>query len=132
MKRRALVILISCLAASPSGGAADLHSTAYRAPQYQAIRQRLLHGWGTWNSHNILDQVHLPDDAAIAVSFKETNWISADYLRSALIGVRDPEAPSVRPGLHALDGSYSEYELKWKELDLKIASAVVADGTDDL
>ena len=132
MKRRAIAILISCLAASLSSGAADLHSTAYRAQEYRAIRQRLLHGWGTWNSSNILEQVHLPDGAAVAMSFKETNWISADYLRSALIGVQDSEAPSVRPGLHALDGSFSEYELKWKELEVKITSAAVGDGTDDL
>jgi len=132
MIRRAIAILISCLAASLSSGAADLHSTAYRAQEYRAIRQRLLHGWGTWNSSNILEQVHLPDGAAVAMSFKETNWISADYLRSALIGVQDSEAPSVRPGLHALDGSFSEYELKWKELEVKITSAAVGDGTDDL
>jgi hypothetical protein len=132
MKRHAALVVLSSLAACLPGVAAKMRSTAYQAPQYQAIRQRLLHGWGTWDSRNILEQVHLPDDAAIALSFKETNWINSDYLGRALIGVQDPGEPSVRPGLHALDGNYFEYELKWKELDVKIASAAVADGSDDM
>lgn len=130
MKYRAATVVFSCLAACLSGIAADMHSTAYQAPQYQAIRQRLLHGWGTWDSRNILEQVHLPDDAAVALSFKETNWLGVDYLDRALIGVQEQDAPSVQPGLHALNGSYSEYELKWKELDVKIASAAMSDGDD--
>lgn len=132
MKRRVAVVALSCFTACLAGVAADVHSTAYRAPQYQAIRQRLLHGWGTWDSRNVLEQVHLPDGAAVALSFKETNWLSSDYLDRALIGVQDPDAPSVRPGLHALDGNYSEYELKWKAIDVKIASAAVGDGSGDM
>lgn len=97
MKCRAAV-LIACLAACLSGVADDMHSTAYEAPQYQAIRHRLLHGWGTWDSQNVLEQVHLPDGAAVSISFKETNWLSADTLRGALIGRQEPMAERVRPG----------------------------------
>ncbi|HEX4020919.1 MAG TPA: trehalase family glycosidase [Acidobacteriaceae bacterium] len=100
-------------------------STAFRAPQYQAIRKQLMHGWGTWDSRNILAQVFLPDDVDLNIAFKQTDWISNDYLNTALIGRSDPEAEQVRPGLHALDGSYSEFALKWKTLDVKVMSAVV-------
>jgi hypothetical protein len=130
MKRRAVAVLISCLATCPAGNAADVQSTAYQALQYKALRQRLLHGWGTWDSRNILDEVHLPEDAAISISFKETNWLSCNYLQSALIGRQEPGTEAARPGLHALDGSYSEYELKWQELDVKVSSAAVGEGDD--
>lgn len=131
MKHRAAVLIV-CLVAWLSSAAADMHSVAYQAPEYQAIRHRLLHGWGTWDSQNILEQVHLPDGAAVAISFKETNWLSADYLHSALIGRQETGAEAVRPGLHALDGSYSEYELKWQELDVRVSSAAVSDGGDEM
>jgi mannosylglycerate hydrolase MGH1-like protein len=132
MKCPATAVLIVCLAACLSGIADDMHSIAHQAPQYQAIRHRLLHGWGTWDSQNLLEEVHLPDGAAVSISFKETNWLSCDYLRSALIGRPDPGAEVVRPGLRALDGSYVEYELKWQELDVKVSSAAVGQGGDDM
>lgn len=110
------------------GGAADIaaQSSPFNAPQYQAIRKQLIHGWGTWDSRNILGQVFLPDDVGLNLAFKQTTWISDQYLDTALIGRSGPGAEQVRPGLHALDGSYSECELKWRTLDVKITTGVVA------
>lgn len=107
-------------------------SEAYKAPQYRAIKKRLIRGWGTWDSRNVLAQVLLPEDVDVDVAFKQTTWISDDYLNTALIGLTDPGAPHIRPGLHALDGSYSECEIQWKMLDARVTSAAVpgSDGDD--
>jgi hypothetical protein len=108
-------------------GSADVtaQSAAFEAPQYQAIKKQLIRGWGTWDSGNILGQVFLPDGVGLNLVFKETTWIGAEYLNTALIGRSGTEAEQVRPGLHALDGSYSEFELRWRTLDVEITSGVV-------
>lgn len=100
----------------------------YDAPQYQAIKSRLIRGWGTWDSHNVLEEVLLPEGLAVSLGFKQTTWISNEYLDHALIGLTGLDDPHVRPGLHALDGSYSECELQWHGLDARIISATIPAG----
>lgn len=122
--------VVICLLAGVCSLQIAAQGRAFQLPQYDAIRKQLIHGWGTWDSSNILEQVYLPDDAVLCLSFKQTNWIGNEFLKTALIGTSN-SGEQVRPGLHALDGSYSEFELKWKTLEARISSAVAdGDGRD--
>jgi putative isomerase len=97
----------------------------FDSPQYQLIKQRLLRGWGSWDARNVLGEVLLPQGLAVSVGLKQITWIGNEYLDHAIIGLAGPEDPHVRPGLHALDGSYSECELKWRNVDVRITTATV-------
>lgn len=121
-----LLFAIAGLASAQATQPRSTPSTApYDTPQYLAIQQKLAQNWGTWNTNNVLEQVLLPAGAEVNVAFKQTTWISDDYLHSALIGLSGDDAPNVRPGLHALDGSYSALTLQWEDLDARITMATV-------
>lgn len=96
----------------------------YSRREYIAIKQRLGTGWNTWDSHNVLAEVLLPDAFSINVAFKQFNWMGYSYLSTALPARTGEGVEQVRPGLHALDGGYSELELHWNNLHVKIESAV--------
>lgn len=100
---------------------------AYDRPEYVAIKKRLLHGWGTWDSRNVLSQVLLPDGLSLTVAFKQVNWLGADFLDRALIGQEGENDARVRPGLHSLDGSYTELELEWRGIHAKVETAAKGD-----
>jgi neutral trehalase len=108
---------------------------AYERPEYLQLKHRLVKGWGTWDSRNILSQVLLPEGLSVQLAFKQTTWIGNEYLDTALIGRSDPasrswagpNAETIRPGLHALDGSYSEFELHWRDVDARVETAAVGD-----
>lgn len=101
---------------------------AYERPEYLQIKNRLLRGWGTWNARTVLSQTLLPECFAVNVSFKQFNWLGYDYLGRALIGRGGEGIEQVRPGWHELDGSYSELELEWRHMKVRVESA--ADGDD--
>lgn len=128
---RAGIFAIAALLAFNGMAERARHTAAYDAPQYRAIKGRLIRGWGTWDSSNVLEEVLLPAGFAINLGFKQTTWISNEYLDHALIGLGGPDDPHVRPGLRALDGSYSECELQWHDLDVRITAATIpAEGND--
>jgi glycogen debranching enzyme len=92
-------------------------------PEYKPVQQRLQQGWNTWDSRSILRWVHLPSKLAVNVGFKQQRWLDETFLNQALIGSLAPGAASVRPGLHAHDGSYLEFWLEWQELSAYIQAA---------
>lgn len=100
---------------------------AYNRPEYLAIKKRLVRGWGTWNARSVLAPTLLPEGLAVNIGFKQLNWLGYRYLGEELIGRREDGAERVRPGLHALDGSYSELELSWAGIDVRVESAAQGD-----
>ena len=111
-----------------SAAATRAETKAYDRPEYTAIMHRLARGWNTWNSSNVLEQVLLPEGLAVRLSFKSD---ALGYLDRALLGPIGPvasgqQAEWSRPGLHALDGRYSELELELKGADIKVETG--ADG----
>jgi putative isomerase len=122
------LILLGIFPACHAPAEAAPSQAPFNSPQYQAIRQRLLQGWGSWDAGNVLEQVLLPQGLAVGIGLKQTTWISSEYLDQAIIGLKGAEDPHVRPGLHALDGSYSECELKWQGVDVRITTATVPGG----
>ncbi len=101
---------------------------AYDRPEYLEIKKRLIRGWGTWNDRSVLSQTLLPECFSVNVGFKQLNWLGYEYLAQALIGRKGEGVEQVRPGLHALDGTYSDLELEWRQVRVRVESA--ADGDD--
>ncbi len=118
-----LPLLLGIVPACHGLAAAAAAQSPFDSRQYQAIRARLLRGWGSWDARNVLGEVLLPQGLAVNIGLKQTTWISAEYLDDAIIGLTGADDPHVRPGLHALDGSYSECELHWRNVDVRITTA---------
>ena len=102
----------------------------YERSEYKAIEKRLARGWNTWNSQNVLEQVLLPEGLSVRLAFKSNSF---GYLDTALLGRIGPreagrEPQWVRPGLHALDGSYSELELSLKGARIRVETATDGDN----
>jgi len=126
-----ILILLGVSAACQGLAAAASAQLPFDTPQYQAIRHRLLRGWGSWDARNVLAEVLLPQGLAVSIGLKQTTWIGDEYLDDAIIGLTGADDPHVRPGLHALDGSYSECELQWRNVEARITTATVpGDGAN--
>ncbi len=92
-------------------------------PQYQNIQKTLQQGWNTWNTRSVLQQVLLPQGFAINIAFKQHYYLEEQYLKEALIGRRGDDAEQIRPGPHTYDGSLTQLDIQWEELDARIRSA---------
>jgi hypothetical protein len=53
---------------------------------YDELKQRLAHGWNTWNTRSVLSHVLLPSGFALNLCLKE--YADGQYLKEALIGGR--------------------------------------------
>jgi hypothetical protein len=95
--------------------------------EYGAIKARLINGWNTWNSRNVLSHVLLPEGFTINLALKQHYWIEEKYLAEGLIGRGGENVETFRPGLHSWDGSYTELTIEWEELSAHIQSATVDD-----
>jgi hypothetical protein len=112
----------------PSSSSRGVAAPAAWSEAYRAVQERLTRGWNTWDSPSVLRHVRLPEGFAIDLAFKQHAWIEERYLRTALIGRTAPDAERVRPGPHALDGSYTALDLAWQQLDARVESG--HDGDD--
>ena len=93
--------------------------------QYQKIQNKLQTGWNTWNTRSVLQHVLLPHGFAINIAFKQHYFLEEQYLREALIGRRGENTEQLRPGPHAYDGSFTQLDIKWEEVDSRIRTAHV-------
>ena len=109
-----LILIISINSVKPAGR--DF-------PQYQNIQKTLQQGWNTWNTRSVLQQVLLPQGFAINIAFKQHYYLEEQYLKEALIGRRGDDAEQIRPGPHTYDGSLTQLDIQWEELDARIRSA---------
>ena len=96
-------------------------------PEYKRIQNDLQRGWNTWNTRSVLQHVLLPQGFAISIAFKQHYYLEEQYLREALIGRRGKDVEMIRPGPHTYDGSYTQLDIKWEELDARVRSAHVDD-----
>jgi putative isomerase len=127
--RRLAALLLSAVFLTSFGSSGSVAATnPYDRPEYLRIKKHLLQGWGTWNARNVLSQTLLPDCFSIYVGFKQLNWLGYDHLGEVLIARKGEDVEQVRPGLHALDGSYSELELHWRQMSFRVQTA--AEGED--
>ena len=138
--------LAACSGPAPSGQA-DLGDTTgsavspwpdrlseYQAevgdvPEYRAIQAELARGWNTWDSRDVLRYVLLPEGLTVDLAIKRHAWLEEGYLGDALIGRRGDDVEQIRPGVHALDGSYMRLDVEWQGLS---ATVEAGHAEDDL
>lgn len=94
-----------------------------RSSRYLSLQKNLARGWNTWNTRSLLSHVFLPDGFAINLGIKE--FRQGGHLKEALIGRRNQE--KIAAGPHAYDGSYTELDLNWRDIDVKVQTAAEGD-----
>ena len=99
--------------------------TAKKPSGKEAIEMsnRLMHGWNTWNTRSVLSHVLLPECFSINLALKDQQ---GKILEETLIG-RDhyDSKEQVIPGPHAYDGTYTELEVEWHNIRVRVQSASV-------
>ena len=128
MKRIFLYVAVATILTHLPAQAQDKVSFAqpgYKYPQYQKIKKRLIKGWNTWNTRNVLSQVLLPEGFAINLNFKQHNWLEEKYLKEALIGRYGKNVEQITPGIHTYTGNYTELTIAWQQLKARVQTAHV-------
>ena len=84
----------------------------------------LAKGWNTWDTNSVLSHVLLPQGLAIKLQLLDGQ--SGEILEDALIGRSAFDSKEhVTAGSHAYDGSYTELELEWHDIHVRVQSAAV-------
>ncbi len=93
----------------------------YTGKEWRNLETKLAKGWNTWNTRSVISHVLLPEGFAINLSLKDQ---SGNVLEEALIG-RDyyDSKERVTAGPHAYDGSYTEIEVEWNNIQVRVQSA---------
>ena len=98
-------------------------------PEYQALQNKLKNGWRTYNVYSILSHVRMQDGLALNIAVKE--YQSGHYLKETLIGrhpltsmMHECQVETVLPGLHSIDGSYTETNVLWMDMEFSVESTV--------
>jgi putative isomerase len=95
-----------------------------RSAEYEALQKRLGSGWNTWDVHSVASHVLLPEGLAIRVGLYRKTMLNGDaFLADALIGRQNANEEQVYPGPHAWDGSYTELQLTWQGVRVRVQSA---------
>ena len=119
-----LLILVILSFFAYSSGAEDkkLPSPSPTIPHAAALQKKLARGWNTWENGSVLTQVLMPDAFAVKLMLKDHK--SGENLTEALIGREDfASREQVIPGPRTYDGSYTELEVKWRGIHLRVQSA---------
>ena len=88
---------------------------------YTELRKKTNVGWNTWNTLNVLSYSHLPEGFTINLCIHE---YSKGILRHSLIGRREAHEEQIFPGARSYDGSCSQLNLKYGNLDLDVKTVV--------
>jgi putative isomerase len=94
-----------------------------QSKEWHDLNTKLSRGWNTWNYRSVMSHVLLPECFSIDLSLKDRSGI---VLETALIG-RDhyDSKERVTAGPHAYDGSYTEIELDWHNIQIRVQSAAL-------
>lgn len=115
-----LAFLLSCN--SRNGQTPSDSHMKYRTKEAAGLQIKLARGWNTWYNSSVLTHVLLPDGLAINLWLKDGR--SGEILSKALIGMEDSASGErIIPGPRSYDGSYTELELKWKNIHVRVQSA---------
>lgn len=115
-----LAFLLSCN--SRNGQTLSDSHIKYRTKEAAGLQIKLARGWNTWYNNSVLTHVLLPDGLAINLWLKDGQ--SGEILSKALIGMEDSASGErIIPGPRSYDGSYTELELKWKNIHVRVQSA---------
>lgn len=115
-----MAFLLSCN--SRNGQTPSDSHMKYRTKEAAGLQIKLARGWNTWYNSSVLTHVLLPDGLAINLWLKDGR--SGEILSKALIGMEDSASGErIIPGPRSYDGSYTELELKWKNIHVRVQSA---------
>jgi hypothetical protein len=117
---RQFAMLLICVTAATSA----LHATT-RPAEYQQVQKRLAFGWNTWDPRSVLMQVLLPEGLAIRTELHEQQASGEQVLQYAQIGRPEKDAEVVRMGDHAMDGSYTDVTVQWRQMTVRVQSATL-------
>jgi putative isomerase len=101
-----------------------LHATT-RPAEYQQLQKLLASGWNTWDPRSVLLQVLLPEGLGIRTELHEQQPSGEHILEYAQIGRPEKDAEIVRMGDHAMDGSYTDVTVQWREMTVRVQSATL-------
>jgi len=105
----------------------EYHDSVGDVPEYRAIQAELARGWNTWDSRDVLRYVLLPEGLAVDLAIKRHAWLEEGYMDDALIGRRGEDVEVIRPGVHALDGSYMRLHIDWQGLSATVEAGHAGD-----
>ncbi len=101
--------------------------------KYLEFRRNLATGWNTWNTKNLLSHVLLPEGLSINISIKRDAEIKKfnkkEYLKELYCQVykRGKWDAEVRLGNRTHDGTFTDLELKWRNIRLRVQSTTIED-----
>ncbi len=84
----------------------------------EELNETLLQGWNTFDSRSILTQVLMPEGLAFTVQIHDS--LKGDSLYFAFTGNRVKGAERVHPKAHTPDGSFTDFEMTWREFDVRV------------
>ena len=93
---------------------------------YVALQAGLASGWNTWDVRSVLSHVLLPDGLCVRLGVKE--YTTGKFLGEALAGRPGVDVEVVRPCVRTYDGSFTELELKWLGISLRVETSADAQG----
>lgn len=94
---------------------------------YREDKLTIARGWGTWDVFSALSHICMPQGYGLRFGLKEGR--TGQYL-SAVHPGENADGAVFTPGPHALDASYTEAELSWRRVTIRLRTAVL--GTGDL
>ncbi len=93
----------------------------YTGKEYGNLKTKLAKGWNTWNYRSVMSHVLLPEGFALNLKLKDQ---SGKVLEETLIGREHYDSKErVTAGPHAYDGSYTELEAEWHNIQIRVQSA---------
>ncbi len=99
--------------------------TSDKISNYDRLNRAILKGWNTWDNRSILNQVLLPEGLALTIQIHDS--LTGDSLKLAFTGNVVKGSEYVRPIAHAIDGSYIDFLLYWRDFGLRVQSAASGD-----
>ena len=94
----------------------------YTGEELALLKTQIAQGWNTWDTRSVLTHVLLPEGFALELKLKDNQ--SGEILEDALIGRGTYGFEEhVTPGPHAYDGSYTELEIAWQDIHIRVQSA---------
>ena len=116
-----VMVLIPVFFSCSAGSHEKASGSAGEEKEAEALQKKLTTGWNTWNTESVLAHVLLPEGFGLKLMFKDGQ--SGDTLKDALIGREDFDTREhVVPGLRSYDGSYTELELEWRNIHVRVRS----------
>jgi hypothetical protein len=99
-----------------------------RTKEYKELQQNLCKGWNTWYNNSVLTHALLPEGFAINLSVAKFGEEYTKELFKVSKAANRPE--EIVLGLRSDDGTYTSLNLKYKETEINVQSAI--DGSDQL